>query len=88
MATFSGSFYADTITPDAVSSRVVREPGSKPSAAADRIDGFGANDILDGGGGADIIKRRCGSTRRPTADTVPPAAAGRGRPSADGVEVG
>ncbi|MBL8659148.1 MAG: hypothetical protein JNM75_05275 [Rhodospirillales bacterium] len=62
MGTYSGTYSADTITPDFVSAGVGRDPaGSTPSAAADTINGFGGNDILDGGGGGDVIDGGDGS---------------------------
>lgn len=70
MATFTGSSYADTITPDVVSALVAREPSTKPSSASDRIEGLGANDILDGGGGVDRISGGDGG------DTITSTAAG------------
>ncbi len=56
MATFTGTSGDDEITPNKVTPGVLVVPvGSKPSAAADTIDGNGGNDKLDGGFGGDII---------------------------------
>ena len=56
MATFTGTNSSDTITRAGISAGVTADPvGSKPSAAADTIDGNGGNDKLDGGFGGDII---------------------------------
>lgn len=56
MATFTGTSGDDEITPNEVTPGVLVVPvGSKPSAAADTIDGKGGNDKLDGGFGGDII---------------------------------
>lgn len=53
---YRGTAGADTITPTTVSAGVTADPpGTKPSDNDDVIIGFGGNDDLDGGGGADRI---------------------------------
>ncbi|MBL8658858.1 MAG: hypothetical protein JNM75_03790 [Rhodospirillales bacterium] len=62
MGTYTGTDLRNTITPDAVSGGVTRLPDlSKPSAAADTINGLGGNDDLDGGGGGDRINGGVGN---------------------------
>lgn len=56
MGTFNGTTGTDTIIPGTVSPGVTANTaGSKPSGAADAIDGIGGTDTIDGGGGADTI---------------------------------
>lgn len=55
MATFTGNASVNFIRPDFVSNGVIANPaGSRPSGAADRLDGGGGADIMDGGNGNDI----------------------------------
>ncbi len=62
MATFNGTNTNETITPDTVSASVTADPaGSKPSDAADLINGLGGNDHLDGGAGGDTINGGAGN---------------------------
>ena len=55
MASFTGNASINFIRPDFVSDRVIADPaGSRPSGAADRLDGGGGADILNGGDGNDV----------------------------------
>ena len=56
MGTYKGTNEADTITPDELSAGVTADRlGSRPSDAADIINGLAGNDNLNGGGGGDRI---------------------------------
>ena len=55
MATFFGNASVNAIRPDFVSNGVIANPpGSRPSAAADTLDGGGGADYMDGGDGNDL----------------------------------
>ena len=55
MASFTGNASVNAIRPDFVSNGVVADPpGSRPSAAADTLDGGGGADYMDGGNGDDV----------------------------------
>jgi len=61
MARFTGTTFDETITPTTVSPTVTADPpGSRPSAAADTIEGRGGRDTIGGGGGNDIIASTVG----------------------------
>lgn len=56
MPTFTGTSADETITPDAVSVTVTRDPaGSLPSGASDAINAGAGNDLLAGGSGSDFM---------------------------------
>ena len=53
MANFTGTNADEIITPQFVSPTVTTTGGTRPSNAADVIDGGAGNDVIDGGGGDD-----------------------------------
>ena len=55
MADFAGTNVDEIITPYFVSSTVTATGGTRPSNAADFIDGGAGNDTINGGGGADLL---------------------------------
>lgn len=56
MGTYTGTNTCDGINPKKLTEGVTADPqGTKPSDAADIINGLGGSDNLDGGGGADRI---------------------------------
>src|SRR5260370_35863713 len=55
MANFTGTDADEIITPNFVSPTVTTVGGSRPSGAADVINGGGGNDTIEGGGGNDVI---------------------------------
>jgi Ca2+-binding RTX toxin-like protein len=55
MAIFTGTNADEVITPDFVSATVTIDGRSRPSNAADLIDGGAGDDVIDGGGGNDAI---------------------------------
>ena len=55
MANFTGTGADEIITPSFVSSTVIATGGTRPSSAADTIDGGAGNDTIDGGGGNDTL---------------------------------
>lgn len=56
MGTYIGTYVGDTITTEVLSPGVTADPaGTRPSDAADVINGVGGADTIAGGGGADSI---------------------------------
>ena len=61
MAIFTGTNTDEVITPDFVSATVTIDGRSRPSNAADLIDGGAGDDVIDGGGGNDTITGGAGN---------------------------
>jgi Ca2+-binding RTX toxin-like protein len=61
MPIFTGTNADEVITPDFVSATVAIDGRSRPSNAADLIDGGAGDDVIDGGGGNDTIAGGAGN---------------------------